>query len=81
MKITFIGAVSVQFTTAVVQDIATFEALRSSEICLMDINEYRLGKITECVQRIKDELEANFTITPTLDRTEALTGADAVIFD
>ena len=79
MKITFIGAGSVQFTTAVVQDIATFDALRSAEICLMDINDYRLEKITECVKRINTELEADFTITPTLDRVEALTGADAVI--
>jgi len=79
MKITFIGAGSVNFTTAVVKDIATFDALKSAEICLMDINEYRLTKITECVNRINTELEADFTVTPTLDRREALTGADAVV--
>jgi len=53
MKITFIGAGSVQFTTAVVHNITTFPALDDAEICLMDIYAYRLEKITECVKRIK----------------------------
>lgn len=79
MKITFIGAGSVQFTTAVVHDITTFPALDSAEICLMDINEYRLEKITECVQRIKTEMESKISITATTDREKALTGADAVV--
>ncbi|MEE1046858.1 MAG: hypothetical protein U0M60_05485, partial [Clostridia bacterium] len=34
-KITFIGAGSVQFTTAVVKDITTYPALDTAEICLM----------------------------------------------
>ena len=38
-KITFIGAGSVGFTTAVVKDITTYSALNAAEICLMDINE------------------------------------------
>ena len=46
-KITFIGAGSVQFTTAVVKDITTYPALDTAEICLMDIDEYRLGEITK----------------------------------
>ncbi len=79
MKIAFIGAGSVQFTTAVVNDLATFPAFFDAEICLMDLNEYRLNKITECVQRIKDELKVNFKITSTQDRIEALTGADGVL--
>ena len=78
-KITFIGAGSVAFTTAVVKDITTFPALDSAEICLMDINAYRLGKITECVERIKKEMDSNITITATTSREEALIGADAVI--
>jgi len=79
MKITFIGAGSVQFTTAVVKDITTFPALDHAEICLMDINEYRLGVIRKCVERIKADLESDIRITATLSREEALTGADAVI--
>ena len=78
-KITFIGAGSVGFTVGLVKDLATFPAFHDATICLMDINEYRLGKITECVERIKREMEVDFTIESTLSREEALTGADAVI--
>lgn len=78
-KITFIGAGSVQFTTAVVQDITTYPALDTAEICLMDIDEYRLGEITKCVQRIKKEMESSITITSTTSRKEALENADAVV--
>ena len=63
MKITFIGAGSVHFTTAVVHDITTFPALDGAEICLMDIDAYRLKKITECVERIKTEMGSNISIT------------------
>ena len=79
MKITFIGAGSVQFTTAVVHDISTYPALDTAKICLMDIDAYRLKKITECVERIKKEMDSNIRIIATTDREEALRGADAVI--
>ena len=78
-KITFIGAGSVQFTTAVVKDITTFPAFNEAHICLMDTNEYRLEKIKECVIRIKNEMNSDITISTTLSREEALTDADAVI--
>ena len=78
-KISFIGAGSVQFTTAVVKDITTYPALDTAEICLMDLDEYRLGKITECVEKIKREMDSDITITATTSREEALMGADAVI--
>ena len=79
MKISFIGAGSVHFTTAVVHDITTYSALDAAEICLMDIDAYRLKKITECVERIKKEMNSNIRIIATTDREAALTGADAVI--
>ena len=78
-KIAFIGAGSVQFTTAVVKDLTTYPAFDRAEICLMDINSYRLGEITRCVERIKRDMESNIVITATTSREEALTGADAVI--
>ena len=78
-KISFIGAGSVQFTTAVVKDLTTYPALDTAEICLMDLDEYRLEKITECVEKIKREMDSEITITATTSREEALTGADAVI--
>lgn len=79
MKIAFIGAGSVQFTTKVVKDLATYPAFFDAEICLMDINEDHLRKIEKCVQRIRDTMRVNFKITSTLSRPEALTGADGVL--
>ena len=78
-KISFIGAGSVQFTTKVVMDIATYPALDNSEICLMDIDEYRLAEIEKCVNRIKNERKSNITVTTTTSREVALAGADAVV--
>lgn len=78
-KITFIGAGSVQFTTAVVKDLTTYPALDTAEICLMDTDDYHLGEITKCVQRIKEVMDSQITITSTTSREEALTNADAVI--
>ena len=78
-KITFIGAGSVNFSTAVIKDITTYPALDDAEICLMDIDEYRLSRIRECVVRIKHEMGSGIKITATTSREEALCGADAVI--
>ena len=78
-KISFIGAGSVGFTTKVVKDLATYPAFREAEICLMDVDAYRLEKITTCVERIKKEMETEMTVTPTLSREEALRNADAVV--
>lgn len=78
-KITFIGAGSVQFTTAVVNDLATYPAFDDAQICLMDNNEYHLKRITECAERIKKEKGTHFEIVPTLDREAAVRDSDAVI--
>ncbi len=78
-KIAFIGAGSVQFTTKVVKDLVTYPAFNDAEICLMDINEDHLNKIAMCVERIKAEMKSDITITKTMSRPEALTGADGVL--
>lgn len=78
-KITFIGAGSVQFTTAVVKDITTYPALDQAEICLMDIDPYHLQEITRCVEYIRRELSSGITVTSTTSRKDALKNADAVI--
>ena len=78
-KISFIGAGSVQFTTAVVKDLATYPAFDDAAICLMDTDEYRLQTITRCVERIRRELGTSFTILPTPCRERALDGADGVV--
>jgi len=78
-KISFIGAGSVQFTTAVLKDITTFPALDHAEVCLMDISEYRLKRIKECAEKILHEMGSSIVITSTTSREEALRGADAII--
>jgi len=78
-KFAFIGAGSVQFTTKVVKDLVTYPAFKDAEICLMDINEDHLNKIEKCVQRVKDFMKAEIKITKTMNRAEALTGADGVL--
>lgn len=79
MKISFIGAGSVSFTTAVLCDLTTYPAFNDAEICLMDIDEYHLDKVRECVERIKRDRKVNIKITATTSREEALTGADGVV--
>ena len=79
MKITFLGAGSVNFTRSVYKDILTFPALREAEICLMDIDQGRLSAILACCERIREAMGAHTRFLPTTDREEALRGADAVI--
>ncbi len=78
-KFAFIGAGSFIFTRSVVRDILTYPAFEDCEICLMDINAERLEGIRRCVQKIVDVSGKPATVTTTLDRAEALTGADGVL--
>ena len=78
-KITFIGAGSFGFTRTLVRDLLTFPLLEGSTLCLMDINADRLEWSRQAVQRIVDEGKYPATVVTTLDRGEALTGADYVL--
>lgn len=44
MKIAFIGAGSLQFTTSCVRDLLCFQAFKECEFALMDINAENLKK-------------------------------------
>ena len=79
MKFAFIGAGSMTFTRNVVRDLLTFPSFYDAEIALMDIDAFRLEKIKLCCEKINREMETNATITATLDRREALAGADGVV--
>lgn len=79
MKFAFIGAGSMGFTRNVVRDLLTFPAFHDIEISLMDIDADRLEKIKLCCDKINRDMETNATITTTLDRKEALAGADGVV--
>ncbi|MDR1570074.1 MAG: alpha-galactosidase [Oscillospiraceae bacterium] len=79
LKIAFIGAGSFGFTRALVRDLLTFPAMEDATIALMDINPVTLGHIRRAVTRIVEEGKYPAKVVATLDRKEALTGADGVV--
>jgi alpha-galactosidase len=78
-KIAFIGAGSTVFARNLLRDLFTFPELHGSEIALMDINEERLAVTEAVARRVADLAGAKPTITTTLDRRQALDGADYAI--
>ncbi|MBR0459431.1 MAG: alpha-galactosidase [Victivallales bacterium] len=78
-KIAFIGAGSFGFTRNLVRDILTFEAFKDAEIALMDINKERLNFAKTAVEHIIEAGKYPAKLTVTMDRAEALKGADGVL--
>jgi alpha-galactosidase len=78
-KITFIGAGSLGFTRSLVRDILTFPLLKDSTLSLMDINAERLEFSRASVQKIVDMGHYPAKVEATMDRVEALKGADVVL--
>ncbi len=78
-KIAFIGAGSFGFTRKLVNDLLTFPAFQDAAIALMDINAERLDYIKRAVDRIVAEGKYPAKVLATLDRKEALMGADGVV--
>ena len=78
-KITFIGAGSLGFTRKLARDLLTFPLLRDATLSLMDIDPERLEFAQKSVQRIVDLGNYPAKVEATLDRVEALKGADVVL--
>jgi alpha-galactosidase len=78
-KITFIGAGSLGFTRGLVRDVLTFPLLCDATITLMDIDAERLEFAQKAVQRIVEMGHYPARVEATLDRVEALKGADVVL--
>ena len=78
-KIAMIGAGSLIFTKTLCMDILATEALAGSELRLMSRTKPKLDRMEAFVQRIIDENDKPATVWSTLDRREALDGADYVI--
>jgi alpha-galactosidase len=78
-RITFIGAGSLGFTRGLVRDVLTFPLLKDSTLCLMDINAERLEFARASVQKIVDMGHYPAKVEATMDRVEALKGADVVL--
>ena len=78
-KITFIGAGSLGFTGELVRDILTFPLLQDTTISLMDINAERLEWAKKGVEKLIEAGNRPAKVEATLDRVEALKGADVVL--
>jgi alpha-galactosidase len=78
-KIAFIGAGSIGFTRGLVRDLLTFPLLEDATLALMDVDQDRLDFARRAAQRIVDEGKYPAKVEATLDRREALVGADAVL--
>lgn len=78
-KIAFIGAGSFGFTRGLVRDLLSFPAFEDATIALMDIDADRLSMITKAVKLIIEAGNYKATVLSTMDRAEALKGADGVV--
>ena len=78
-KIAFIGAGSLGFTAGLVRDILTFPRLQDATLALMDINPERLEFAHTAVSTIIQAGKYSAKVLATLDRAEALNGADVVL--
>ncbi|HUU70820.1 MAG TPA: alpha-galactosidase, partial [Planctomycetota bacterium] len=78
-KIAFIGAGSLGFTRGLVRDVLTFPLLQDATIALVDINEERLEFARRAAEKIIAQGKYPAKVQATLNRAEALEGADAVL--
>ncbi len=74
-----IGAGSTVFAKNLMGDILSFPELADTHFSLMDIDAERLATSEKVAHRINAALGTKATVTATLDRREALRGADFVI--
>ena len=78
-KFAFIGGGSFGFTRTLVRDLLTFPAFADCEIALMDVDAERLDYIKRACDKIVAAGKYPAKVTATMDRAEALKGADGVL--
>jgi len=79
IKVAMIGAGSVVFSKNLTGDILSFPEFREATFAYMDIDRDRLEVGASLCRKVGKALGANPKIEATLDRREALRGADFVI--
>jgi alpha-galactosidase len=80
LKVTFIGAGSVEFTRNVVTDLCGYAELSGElHLALHDISAERLGHAEVLARRIAEQTGSGATVTTSLDRLDALRDARYVI--
>jgi alpha-galactosidase len=80
IKVTFVGAGSVEFTRNVATDLCSYREFHGNlHFALYDISAERLAHAERLVSRISAQTGAAATVTATQDRRAALAGASYVI--
>src|SRR6201996_807013 len=80
MKVTFVGAGSIEFTRNVVTDLCSYpEFAGQLQLSLYDISAERLAFAERLARQIAGQTGAAATVTTSQDRRTALDGADYVI--
>ena len=80
LKVTFIGAGSIEFTRNVVTDLCSYPELRDGlELALYDISAARLAHAEQLATAIAAQTGGGVVVSATMDRREALAGARYVI--
>ncbi len=79
LKITIIGAGGFVFPFRLIGDFLSFPALRSSQLCLMDIDPDRVARTARAARELASHHGFDTDIVDTTDRREALRDADVVI--
>ncbi len=80
IKVTFVGAGSIEFTRNVVTDLCSYPEFRGNlHLSLYDISTERLEFAARLARQIVAQIGAGATVTATRDRREALDGAGYVI--
>ena len=78
-KVTIIGAGGYVFPFRLIGDLLSFPALRSSRLCLMDIDAGRVARTAAAARDLAAHHGFEVDIVETTDRREALRDADVVI--
>jgi alpha-galactosidase len=78
-KIVVIGAASASFGLGTLRDLMITDALRGSEVALVDLDGEALAPMAALAKRINREWGRGMTIRHTTDRRRALDGADFVV--
>ena len=79
VQISVVGAGSVVFTGRLMVDLCLTRSLSSSTVVLADIDKKRLKMMYNLATKYAREMNTNISIKKTIDRKEALNGADFVI--
>jgi len=79
VKIVLIGVGSQSFGLMTIRDLMQCPKLKGSHLALVDIAEDKLNLMTRITKRLNDTWGAEFEVSSTTDRCEALPNADIVV--